>query len=393
MNGAQTLADGKRKVCVVVTARPSYARVRTALEALKARKDVELQIIAVASTLLHRYGEVVRVMEADGFTINWRIHSILEGENLVTQAKSTAIGLTETATALDNLRPDVVVTIADRFETIATAIAASYMNIPLAHIQGGEVTGNIDDRVRHAVTKLSDLHLVASRGAADFVISMGEHPDTVHLTGCPSIDLAMRATQDARLPEDFFARYGGAGPIFDIHGPYIVVMQHPVTTEYDQAYVQAEETLKAVSALDIPALWFWPNVDAGSDATSKALRVWRERGLLPKVHFFRNLPPEVFYRVLVNSRGIVGNSSVAIRECSFLGVPAVNIGHRQVSRERGPNVIDVPHDAAAIREAIEKQMAHGPYPPSTIYGDGHAGERIAEVLATAPLKLKDTRFV
>ncbi len=379
----------RRKVCVVVTARPSYARVRTALMALRAREDVELQIIAVASTLLHRYGEVVKVMEADGFDITWRIHSILEGENLVTQAKSTAIGLAETATALENLRPDVVVTIADRFETIATAIAASYMNIPLAHIQGGEVTGNIDDRVRHAVTKLADLHLVASRGAADFVISMGEHPDTVFLTGCPSIDIARKAAENPELPADFFARYGGVGAEFDIRRtPYIVVMQHPVTTEYEQAYEQAEETLKAVSALDMHALWFWPNVDAGADATSKALRVWRERGRLEKVHFFRNLPPEVFYKVLINSKAIVGNSSVAIRECAYLGVPAVNIGNRQVSRERGPNVIDVPHDAAAIRRAIERQIAHGPYPSSTLYGDGTAGEKIAEVLATAPLRLK-----
>ncbi len=381
--------SSKRKVCVVVTARPSYARVRTALEALRAREDVELQIIAVASTLLHRYGEVAKVMEADGFDITWRIHSILEGETLVTQAKSTAIGLTETATALDNLRPDVVVTIADRFETIATAIAASYMNIPLAHIQGGEVTGNIDDRVRHAVTKLSDLHLVASRGAAEFVISMGEHPDTVFLTGCPSIDIAKRAAENPALPPDFFERFGGVGATFDIsREPFIVVMQHPVTTEYEQAYAQAEETLKAVSDLGIHALWFWPNVDAGADATSKALRVWRERGLLPNVHFFRNLPPAVFYKVLIHSKGIVGNSSVAIRECAFLGVPAVNIGNRQISRERGPNVIDVPHDAAAIRTAIERQLAHGPYPSSTIYGDGTAGEKIAKVLATAPLRLK-----
>ncbi|HHN72489.1 MAG TPA: UDP-N-acetylglucosamine 2-epimerase (hydrolyzing) [Thermopetrobacter sp.] len=382
-----------RKVCVVVTARPSYARVRTALEALRGRADVDLQIIVTASTLLHRYGEVVRVIEADGFDITWRIHSIVEGENLVTQAKSTAIGLNETATALENLRPDVVVTIADRFETIATAVAASYMNIPLAHIQGGEVTGNIDDRVRHAVTKLADLHLVASRGAADFVISMGEHPDTVHLTGCPSIDIARRVLADPRLPADFFARYGGVGAEFDLAQPYIVVMQHPVTTEYEQAYAQAEETLKAVSELGIPALWFWPNVDAGADATSKALRVWREKGRLPRVHFFRNLPPEVFYRVLINSRAIVGNSSVAIRECAYLGVPAVNIGNRQVSRERGPNVIDVPHAAAAIRTAIEKQLAHGPYPHSEIYGDGTAGEKIAHVLATAPLRLKHELYM
>ena len=382
----------KRKVCVVVTARPSYARVRTALEALKRRHDVELQIIAVASTLLHRYGEVARVMEEEGFHINWRIHSILEGENLVTQAKSTAIGLTETATALDNLRPDVVVTIADRFETIATAIAASYMNIPLAHIQGGEVTGNIDDRVRHAVTKMADLHLVASKGARDYVIAMGEPPQTVHLTGCPSIDIAARVQRESpELPQNFFERFGGVGAEFDIHHePYIVVMQHPVTTEYEQAYDQAEQTLRAVSELGVNALWFWPNVDAGADATSKAIRVWREHGLVPKVHFFRNMPPEDFYRVLIHARAIVGNSSAAIRECSYLGVPAVNIGHRQISRERGPNVIDVPHDWRQIKAAIERQMAHGPYPSVQIYGHGDAGERIAKVLAEAPLKLKHT---
>ena len=385
-------SERKRKVCVVVTARPSYARVRTALEALRARNDVELQIIATASTLLHRYGEVVKVMEADGFDITWRIHSILEGENLVTQAKSTALGLNETATALENLKPDVVVSIADRFETIATAIAASYMNIPLAHIQGGEVTGNIDDRVRHAVTKLADMHLVASPGARDYVISMGEHPDSVHLTGCPSIDIAARAQENPALPEDFFRRFGGVGAEFDIHREdFIVVMQHPVTTEYEQAYEQAEATLEAVSDLGVHALWFWPNVDAGADATSKAIRVWRERGRLEKVHFFRNMPPEDFYRVLMRSKCIVGNSSVAIRECSFLGVPAVNIGNRQVSRERGPNVIDVPHDANAIEQAIRQQMQHGPYPSSGIYGKGDAGERIARVLAEEPLLLKHQR--
>ncbi len=384
--------SSRRKVCVVVTARPSYARIRTALEALRARDDVELQIINVASTLLHRYGEVVKVIEQDGFDITWRIHSILEGENLVTQAKSTAIGLAETATALENLRPDVVVTIADRFETIATAIAATYMNIPLAHVQGGEVTGNIDDRVRHAVTKMADMHLVASKGAADFVIGMGEHPDSVYLTGCPSVDIAAKALQDPQLPEDFFARFGGVGGEFDLRAGYLVVMQHPVTTEYEQAYEQAEETLRAISELGMPTLWFWPNVDAGSDATSKAIRVWRERGLLPNVHFFRNVPPEDFYRILINSKGIVGNSSVAIRECSWLGVPAVNIGNRQVSRERGPNVIDVPHDSAAIREAIRTHLAHGPYPQTPLYGDGRAGERIAEVLATEPLLLKHERY-
>ncbi len=379
----------KRKVCVVITARPSYARIKTALQALRARDDVRLQIIVAASTLLHRYGEVVKVMEADGFEISWRIHSIVEGENLVTQAKSTAIGLAETATALENLGPDVVVSIADRFETIATAIAASYMNIPLAHVQGGEVTGNIDDRVRHAVTKLADLHLVASKGAADYVRAMHEPEQTIHITGCPSIDIARKAKENPRLPDDFFERFGGVGAVFDLRrSDYLVVMQHPVTTEHEHAFAQAEETLAAISELKVPTIWFWPNVDAGADATSKAIRVWRERGRLPHVHFFRNMPPEDFYRLLLHSRGIVGNSSVAIRECAYLGVPAVNVGNRQVARERGPNVIDVPHDATRIAAAIRQQMARGRYPSSHVYGDGTAGERIARVLARAPLKLK-----
>ncbi len=167
----------KRKVCVVITARPSYARIRSALYALQERDDVELQIVLTASTLLERYGRIESVVEADGFNITWRIQSIIEGESLLSSAKSTAIGLTETATAFYNLKPDLVVSIADRFETIATAIAAAYMNIPLAHIQGGEVTGSIDDRVRHAVTKLSDFHLVASKGAGKRVASMGAQRD------------------------------------------------------------------------------------------------------------------------------------------------------------------------------------------------------------------------
>ncbi len=381
----------KRKICVVITARPSYARIRSALAELKQRDDVELQIILTASALLERYGRIENVIADDGFDISWRIHSIIEGESLLSSAKSTAIGLAETATALYNLKPDVVVSIADRFETIATAIATSYMNIPLAHIQGGEVTGNIDDRVRHAVTKLSDLHLVASRGAADMVRSMGEHPESIFLTGCPSLDISRSALENPALPEDFSSHFGGVGSDFSADEDYLVVMQHPVTTEYEDAYVQTEETLKAIIELDMPALWFWPNVDAGSDATSKAMRVYRERKLLPKVHFFRNVPPEDFNRILINSSGIVGNSSVAIRECSFLGVPAVNIGNRQSDRERGPNIIDVEHDSTAILAAIRRHLAHGKYDPATIYGDGSAGCKIADVLAKTPLMLKHKR--
>ncbi|MCA1604431.1 MAG: UDP-N-acetylglucosamine 2-epimerase, partial [Acidobacteria bacterium] len=155
-----------RKVCVVVTARPSYSRIKTALKAIEAHPDLQLQLVVAASALLDRYGTAARYMEEDGFEIAARVYMVLEGENLAAMAKTTGLGLLELATVFDNLKPDVVVTIADRYETLATAVAASYMNIPVAHVQGGEVTGSIDEKVRHAVSKLSDLHFASTEQAA-----------------------------------------------------------------------------------------------------------------------------------------------------------------------------------------------------------------------------------
>src|SRR5215212_5697907 len=179
-----------RKICVVVTARPSYSRIRTALDAIQRHPDLELQLVVAASALLDRYGNAVQAIEQDGFPISARVYMIVEGENLITSAKSTGMGLVELATVFDALAPDAVVTIADRYETLATAVAASYMNIPVVHVQGGEVTGSIDEKVRHAVTKLSNLHLVSTKLALERVIRLGEDPASVHLTGCPSIDIA-----------------------------------------------------------------------------------------------------------------------------------------------------------------------------------------------------------
>jgi UDP-hydrolysing UDP-N-acetyl-D-glucosamine 2-epimerase len=378
----------KRKICVAITARPSYSRIRSALAALGGRNDVELQIVAAASALLDRYGNAVNVIEREGFRVDRHVYSILEGENLITSAKSTGIGLSEMAGVFADLGPDLVVTIADRFETMATAVAAAYMNLPLAHVQGGEITGSIDEKVRHAVTKLADLHLVASERAAERVIRMGERPEAVHVTGCPSIDVAKAAIRDPALEDNLFLRYGGVGSAFELDKGYIVVMQHPVTTEYGASLAHILETLHAVAEVGLPTLWFWPNVDAGSDGTSKGIRGFRETHKLPKVHFFKNMPPEAFLRLLYNSRCIVGNSSVAIRECAYLGVPAVNIGSRQQGRDRGRNVVDVGYDRAEIAAAIRRQAEHGRFPSDGLYGDGSAGARIAEVLATAPLTIE-----
>ena len=376
-----------RKICVVITARPSYSRIKTALGAINNNKNLELQLVLAGSALLDKYGKVSKVIEDDGFTISEKIYNVIEGEFPTAMAKTTGIAITELATTFYNLKPDIVVTIADRFETIATSISATYQNIPLAHIQGGEVTGNIDEKVRHANTKLADIHLVASEDAKERVIKMGEDPEYVFNTGCPSIDLAKEVLDNPKLDFDPISRYGGVGADIEYKNGYLVVMQHPVTTEYEMAKLQIQETLKAINELNIPTFWFWPNVDAGSDGTSRGIRQFREKYNPTNIRFMKNLEPKDFLKLIYNSKCLIGNSSVGIRESSFLGIPVVNIGSRQDGRVRGRNVIDIKeYKKEIIKEAIIKQIENGKYKSETIYGDGKAGEKIAKVLEEVELR-------
>jgi UDP-hydrolysing UDP-N-acetyl-D-glucosamine 2-epimerase len=370
-----------RKICVVVASRANYARIKTALEAIRDHRDLELQLVAGASLVLERFGNALEVLTMDGFTPDATIRFIIEGETPATMAKSTGLGLLELPTVFELLQPDVVVTVADRFETIATAVAAAYMNIPVAHTQGGEVSGSIDESVRHAVTKLAHLHFPATELSAQRVIALGEDPAWVFNVGCPSIDLVART--ELGLRREALEQFGGAGSPVDPDQPFVLVMQHPVTTEYGQGMDQINETLEAVALLGMQALVFWPNVDAGSEDVAKGIRAFRELGLAHGFHFFRNLPPEVFARVMAHCACMVGNSSAAIREGSFLGTPAVAVGTRQQGRERGTNLVDAGHDRNEIADAVRDQIAHGPYERSHLFGDGTAGVKIADILAQA----------
>lgn len=376
----------RRKVCVVVNSRANYGRIKSVMRAVKNHPGLELQLIVGASALLARFGNVQESIAADGFHAMATVHSIVEGETPTTMAKSTGLAILELATQFENLKPDVVVTVADRFETMATAVAASYMNIALAHTQGGEVTGNIDESVRHAVTKLAHIHFPATLRAADFLVRMGENPDTVHFTGCPAIDLV--AETDLTLPPDIFSRYRGVGADLDPRKPYLVVLQHPVTTEYGQGFAQVNETLQAVASLKMQTAWLWPNVDAGSDDVSKGLRMYRERHNPDWLHMYRNFGPEDYARLINSAACIAGNSSSGLREGAYLGVPTVNVGSRQQGREHGPNLVTVGYHAAEIAAAIRSQIAHGRYPSSHLFGDGNAGVRIAEHLATATFRIQ-----
>lgn len=371
-----------RKVCVVVHSRANYGRIKTVMRAIAEHPGLQLQLVVGSSALLHRFGSVVDIMRADGFREAAVVHSIVEGETPTTMAKSTGLAIIELATHFENLKPDVVLTVADRFETLATAVAASYMNIPLAHTQGGEVTGSIDESVRHAITKLAHVHFPATVRARDFLVRMGEDSSTVFLTGCPAIDLV--AETNLTMQPDIFERYRGVGDELSAKRDFMIVLQHPVTTEYGSGFAQIKETLEAVhpfAAKGIQVVWLWPNVDAGSDDVAKGIRSFREKNDASNMHFYRNFEPEDYAVLLANARCIVGNSSSGLREGAFLGTPCVNIGTRQAGRERAENVIDVGYDAAQISAAIAKQLAHGRYPSSTLVGDGTAGKRIAEVLA------------
>jgi UDP-hydrolysing UDP-N-acetyl-D-glucosamine 2-epimerase len=380
----------QRRICVVVTARPSYSRIKTVLTAIQNHPKLELQLVIAGSALLDRYGNAVDFIEKDGFPIAARVFMVLEGENPTTMAKTTGLGVMELTNVLYNLKPDAVITIADRFETIATSIAAAYQNIPLVHIQGGEVTGSIDEKVRHANTKLADLHLVSSEDARERVIKLGENPACVINTGCPSIDLAREITEDPELDFDPIKKYGGVGVKLNWKSGYIVVMQHPVTTEYTESKAHIQETLNAVNQLNYPAFWFWPNVDAGSDGTSNRIRAFRELEQPQNMHFFKNMEPLDFLRLLKNAKALVGNSSVGIRECSYLGTPVINIGNRQHRRMRAENVTDVNHDQEEIYQAVKAAISADHFKSSGIYGNGNSGVKIANLLAEVELTFSKT---
>ena len=377
-----------RKVCVVVGSRANYSSIKSAMLAINEHPDLELQVIVGASALLDRYGSVVDVIEKDGFKPSARVYMLIEGETPTTMAKSTGLGLLELPTLFEQLRPDLVLTVGDRFETMATTLAAVYMNLPLAHTMGGEVSGTIDESIRHAVTKFAHIHFPACSEARDRIIKMGERPEDVHLVGCPRMDLVVEVMKRDRngLGPDLFAE--GVGGSFDINRPFAMVSQHPVTTEFGEGERQITETLLSVQRVGLPTIVFWPNADAGSEDTARGIRKFRERHNDSPMHFFKNLSAETYIRLMIRTACLIGNSSSAIREGAFIGTPAVNIGSRQDMRQRGKNVIDVGYDRQMITDAIQEQVRHGRYPSEHIYGDGRAGEQIAAILAKCPLHVQ-----
>ena len=372
------------KICVTITTRGNYSKLKSVMDCINADPDLELQVIAGGEAVLPKYGNIIKDLKPDRI-----IPYIVDGETPLTMAKSSGLALIEFATAFSDLAPDVVLVVGDRFDTLAIVMAATYSNIPVAHIEGGEVSGSIDESIRHAITKMSHIHFPATDDAALRIIEMGEDPESVYMVGATSLDVTRDIDYTDLEEYNHLEKISGVGGRIAIHDDYIVVLYHPVTTECDEAHNQVEELCKAVLRCDYQTIWIWPHSDAGSDGVSKAIREFREK--IPynyPIRFFKSLPLEMYLSLLKESVCLVGNSSSGIREASFLGVPVVNIGSRQDDRERAENVIDVLCTDRDISDGIFKQYEHGHYSSDYTYGDGNSGRQIVDILKNKKIAIQ-----
>lgn len=378
-----------RKVCVFIGGRANYSSIKSAMVAIDKHPDLQLMIVLGGAALLDKYGDMEKILTEEGFKITEKINMLVEGDKPTAMVKTVGMGLLGLADILDNLQPDFMVVIGDRYEVIAPTIAAAYMNIPVVHTMGGEVTGTIDESIRHAISKFAHIHFPANKESGDRILKMGEDSERVFVVGCPRIDTVNSILlKDATPPQDIFEKFRGVGPVFDLSKPFILISQHPVTTEYEDAEKQIDETIFGAIAIGLPIIILWPNADAGTEGISRGIRKFREKNSNVQLHAFKNLPIEYYVRLMNNTACLVGNSSSGIREGAFIGTPCVNIGTRQEGRERGSNVIDVKCDRTNIENAIRKQIEHGKYKSEAIYGDGTAGEKIADILSKVEVKIQ-----
>ena len=337
--------------------------------------------------MLERYGEkALADVEAANFNIKERLLNVIEGGNHAAMAKTAALIALETSNIFEKLNPDIVLIHGDRFEQLALAMSAAYLNKTIAHIEGGDVTGSIDESVRHAITKLSHIHFVTNDAARRHVIQMGENPKMVFNVGSP--DLEFIKNSNKKITSEY-ANLRGVGGNVDIEKPFALVMFHPVTSEAD--HVRGVEAIYgALVRAKLSAVWFWPNIDAGTADMSRRLREIHDQksgdtGV--NIRFMIDLLPDDFVALLRKAAIVVGNSSSGIKEASFLGVPTVNIGSRQAGRLRAPSVIDVDGDygSAKIADAIKYQLRHGKYPGFKGYFKPNTSENIVRILSKIPL--------
>jgi len=370
----------RRKIAVVTSSRADYGHLYWPLRELAARPSVEPRLIAIGPHLSPEFGHTVEEIERDGFAVDERVECLLSSDTDVGMAKTIGVATLGVADVLARLRPDILLLIADRYEMLAPAAAALVLRIPVAHIEGGEVTeGAIDDAVRNALTKLSHLHLTTTESAKRRVLAMGEEAWRVHRVGSPSLDNLRRREL---IPRDAL----GAQLGLDLSRPTVVVTYHPVTVERETT-AEAGPLFSALERLPQQIVFCYPNADAGSRAIVERVREFCR--VRTDARLFVNLPHLTYWSLLACAELFVGNSSSGIMETPSLRLPAVNVGIRQAGRERARNVLDAEPTADSIiaqaRRALDPVFRASLEGMTNPYGDGHAAERIAELLTEVPL--------
>lgn len=371
-----------KKIMIITGSRGEWGYIRPILRLIEKRDDVEAVLVVTNMHLLPAYGNSYKEIENDGFHIDYKVHMSLDGYSHVTQAKSLGIFLTSLPDIIANEKPDWILLAGDRGEQLMGAIAAAYTYTPVAHIQAGEVSGNIDNMTRHAIGKLVHMHFASNQDAAERLIKLGEEAFRVHNVGAPQIDemVAAQYTELAEIEEKLCVHLSEG---------YLLGVMHPVTEEADRAEMQAEIFIKALNRFDMPKVIILPNNDAGSNGVKRAIQDYR----VGEYYMYANLKREDYLGLLKNARCIVGNSSSGLLEAPTFKVPAVNIGRRQNLRFRGINVIDVPFELEEVVRAIEKAVSDEfrNYLAAACvnpYGDGHSSERILDLLVNTPVDQK-----
>ncbi|MAF85438.1 MAG: UDP-N-acetylglucosamine 2-epimerase (hydrolyzing) [Dehalococcoidales bacterium] len=373
-----------RKIAAVTGSRAEYGILYPVLKAIEAHPGLRLSLVVTGMHLSHEFGYTVQEIEKDGFKIEDKVDMLPSDDTLEAMAKSVGVGITGLAQTWSQLKPDIILVLGDRVEPLAAAIAGAYMNIPVAHIHGGDSPrSGLDEYARHAITKLAHIHFSATGKSAERITKMGEDEWRVHIVGSPSLDTILNETS---LPADTLTEKLG----ISLTQPLILLVQHPVTTQVDEAPKQMRETLEAIVEIGNPTALVYPNSDAGGRSIIEVIKQYEK---YPFIKTFPNLPNKEYLSLMKMAGVMVGNSSSGIIEAPSLGLPVVNIGTRQEGREWGKNVIDVGHNKQEIIKGIEKALTDNEFlvevkKCESPYGEGKAAPKIAETLSQVEITLQ-----
>ncbi|MCR4335260.1 MAG: UDP-N-acetylglucosamine 2-epimerase [archaeon] len=371
------------KVCVLTGTRAEYGLLKPVMKEIKNHPKLKLFVIATGMHLSKEFGYSVKEIEKDGFKISARVKMNPEKDTGFSMAESMGKGIAGIANAMKKIKPDFLVVLGDRTEAFAGAIAAVYMNIPIAHLHGGDISrAGIDESVRHAITKLANIHFPATKKSAERIRKMGESNWRINIVGAPCMDTILNAKL---FDKKWIGKKFGIIP----EEKFIIVVQHPVTTESEKAGMQMKETLDAVIKSKVQTILIYPNSDSG--ARKMITQIKKQAG--KQIIVCKNLSQKEYLSILKFSGGILGNSSSGVIESTAFGIPAINIGIRQDGRERSTNVINTPHDAKKIENAIRKALFDKNFIKKAknakiIYGNGTTGKKICQILAKTNINQK-----